>query len=69
VLGTLWSVEDEATETVMNRFYLYLSRGQQKAAALQRAKVEFLKRYQGDIAPFYWAGLVLGGDSIGRIRF
>jgi len=69
VLGTLWSVEDSATETVMSRFYLYLSRGLDKGAALQRAKCDFLKRYQGDIAPFYWAGLVLGGDSIGKIRF
>ena len=69
VLGTLWSVEDEATETVMSRFYLYLSRGLDKGAALQRAKFDFLKRYQGDIAPFYWAGLVLSGDSIGKIRF
>jgi CHAT domain-containing protein len=69
VLGTLWPVEDAATETVMSRFYLYLSRGVDKGAALQRAKIDFLNRYQGKIAPFYWAGLVLGGDSIGKIRF
>jgi CHAT domain-containing protein len=69
VLGTLWSVEDEATETVMNSFYSYLSRGLDKGVALQRAKSDLLKRYQGDVAPFYWAGLVLGGDSIGKIRF
>jgi CHAT domain-containing protein len=69
VLGTLWSVEDGATETVMSKFYFYLSRGLDKGAALQRAKIDFLKRYPDGIAPFYWAGLVLGGNSIGKIRF
>jgi CHAT domain-containing protein/tetratricopeptide (TPR) repeat protein len=69
VLGTLWSVEDAATETVMSRFYFYLSRGLDKGAALQHAKSDFLKRYHGDIAPFYWGGLVLSGDSNGKIRF
>jgi len=69
VLGTLWSVEDAATESVMSRFYFHLSRGVDKGVALQRAKIDLLKRYEGDIAPFYWGGLVLGGDSTGRIRF
>ena len=69
VLGTLWSVEDAATESVMSRFYFYLSRGLDKGAALQRAKIDFLNRYKRGIAPFYWGGLVLGGDSTGKIRF
>jgi len=53
----------------MSRFYFHLSRGVDKGVALQRAKIDLLKRYEGDIAPFYWGGLVLGGDSTGRIRF
>jgi CHAT domain-containing protein len=69
VLGTLWSVEDVATETVMSKFYFYLSRGLDKGKALQRAKIDFLKRYQGDVTPFYWGGLVLAGDSLGKIQF
>jgi CHAT domain-containing protein/tetratricopeptide (TPR) repeat protein len=69
VLGTLWSVEDAATESVMSRFYFYLSAGLDKGASLQRAKIDFLNRYKGQIAPFYWGGLVLSGDSTGKIRF
>jgi CHAT domain-containing protein len=69
VLGSLWSVDDAATGSVMKRFYFHLSQGLDKGAALQRAKLDFLKRYEGRIAPFYWAGLILSGDSIGEIRF
>ena len=39
------------------------------AQRAELAKIDFLKRYPDGIAPFYWAGLVLGGDSIGKIRF
>jgi CHAT domain-containing protein/Tfp pilus assembly protein PilF len=64
VMASLWAVDDEATGTLMGRFYTHLSEGMGKAEALQMAQEDV----RTDAAhpewahPYYWAGFVLSGD-------
>jgi len=61
-LGSLWPVEDEATKTLMVRFYQGLSaEGLGKAKALQKAQLELLHN-KATAHPFYWAPFVLVGS-------
>jgi CHAT domain-containing protein len=59
VVASLWSVEDEATALLMERFYTYLREGMGKAEALRQAQLEVREEYPN---PYYWAGFVLSGD-------
>lgn len=70
-LGTLWSVDDQATTRLMTRFYQELLKpGVTKAEALRQAQLSLFK---GEMAtadqtnqefshPYYWAPFVLVGD-------
>lgn len=65
VLVSLWSVNDEATELLMQRFYHYWLEGEG-----QRTKAQALWRAQNDVrndprfsAPRYWAAFQLVGGS------
>jgi CHAT domain-containing protein len=70
---SLWNVADEATATLMARFYAYLVKdGMDKARALQRAKLDFLREARGGVHagpgarpshPFFWAPFILVGDD------
>ena len=58
-LGTLWTVSDEASQTVLTDFYHELAKGDvSKAQALQRAQRQTLAdpRFRH---PFYWSPYVL----------
>lgn len=60
VCGSLWKVEDAATQELMVQFYNgLLVRGLATGRALQRAKLHLL--HQG-LAPFYWAPFILVGS-------
>lgn len=60
VCGSLWKVEDSSAERLMAAFYRgMLDAGLGPARALQRAKVEFLRR---GAWPFAWAPFVLIGS-------
>ena len=59
VMGTLWSVSDDATAVLMSAFYRELSRnGGNSSKALLVARRELIAspRFQH---PYYWAGIVL----------
>ena len=63
-LTTLWSVENQSTYTLNELFYRYLSQGEEKDIALQKAKIEFLKSQSGEKQlPTFWAAAVLVGDA------
>jgi CHAT domain-containing protein len=61
-LATLWSVSDEATPVLMERFYQQLAQAQvTKAEALRQAQLSLLRdpQYQ---RPFFWSPFVLVGN-------
>jgi CHAT domain-containing protein len=63
VVASLWSVDDEATGLLMERFYTHIKEdGMGKAAALRQAQLDI--RANPDYAhPYYWAAFVLSGDE------
>ncbi len=59
VVGTLWSISDDATATLMGAFYRQLSQSNGNSSfALRAARNELIEsqRFQH---PYYWAGVVL----------
>jgi len=61
VVAILWSVDDEATGLLMERFYTHLQERMGKAAALRQAQLDMLDDYPNN--PYYWSGFVLSGDG------
>ncbi len=60
---SLWSVEDEATQVIMESFYHYLKSGMTRDAALRNAKLDYLKSADDmHKDPFYWAPFIVVGD-------
>ncbi len=67
VLASLWRVDDQATASLMQDFYLnFLSQRLDKGEALYQAQLEQLRQnradYQGDARPSTWGAFVLSGD-------
>lgn len=61
-LGSLWSVSDQATVGLMNRFYTNLKSPElSKAQALQKAQVDFVQNSDLD-HPFFWSPFILIGN-------
>jgi CHAT domain-containing protein/uncharacterized protein HemY len=60
VIATLWSVQDDTTALLMERFYTHLRSGIAPAQALRQAQIEVRAKYPH---PFYWAAFVLTGDG------
>jgi CHAT domain-containing protein len=60
VVASLWSVDDEATGLLMERFYTHLREGTGKAEALRQAQIEVRDEYPN---PYYWSAFVLSGDE------
>jgi CHAT domain-containing protein len=61
-LGSLWPVEDEATKTLMVRFYEQLTSGKSsKAKALQQAQLHLIAS-SSFAHPFFWAPFILVGS-------
>lgn len=59
---TLWPISDQATQVLMENFYIYLMQGIPKAEALRRAKLNFLDTGEDLICvPYFWSGLILVG--------
>ncbi len=64
-VASLWNAPDLSTKEIMISFYKNLQQGQDKATALQNAKLNYLKNAKDENLqhPFYWAGFVLSGDT------
>ncbi|MCP4440390.1 MAG: CHAT domain-containing protein [Aureispira sp.] len=64
VVVSLWQVNDLSTSEIMQEFYRNLAKGQDKAAALQAAKIYYLDIATGIAAhPAFWSPFVQLGDS------
>lgn len=64
IIASLWKADDKSTAWLVQRFYYHLQKDANTAAALQKAKLDYLK--SPDIekrfkTPNYWAHLVLNG--------
>lgn len=68
VVGSLWNVDDSATELEMKQFYVHLAQGEDEAAALRQAKLDCLQMI-GNRSPVYCAGFVLVGNGAVPISF
>jgi CHAT domain-containing protein len=62
VVATLWSVEDQATALIMEKFYQGLAAGVDEESALAQAQ-RALVRSPATAHPFYWAGIVVVGGA------
>jgi CHAT domain-containing protein len=61
-LTNLWSVNNESTYQLTELMYKYLAEGFPKDVALQKAKLEFMKKASKErTLPYYWAAPVLVG--------
>jgi CHAT domain-containing protein len=63
IITSLWSIDDQTTSYLMVKFYDNLKQGMDKATALQKAKLDFIKEHPSEAHPFYWAALVSMGDN------
>lgn len=64
ILTSLWKIDEQSSAKIIENFYGYLKKGLAKDEALQKAKLDYIASAQGrTIAPQYWAGLVLIGDT------
>lgn len=59
-----WSIEDQATATLMSAYYQALATGVTKSEALRQAKRSYLQEaVPARKHPYYWAGLLSMGDD------
>lgn len=63
ILNTLWSVSDEGSKILMERFYFHLNQAHSRVEALRLAKLDLIKTRPEYSQPFYWAGYILVGDE------
>jgi CHAT domain-containing protein len=62
VVGSLWDVDDAATEQLIREFYTALLQGPgSPAEALRRAQIKMSKDPHWE-NPYYWAGFTIEGD-------
>ncbi|MEW6495302.1 MAG: tetratricopeptide repeat protein [Cyanobacteriota bacterium] len=67
-IASLWSVDDEGTQELMNAFYATLKIGNiPPAEALRQAQISFITNavnQQHLVHPFYWAPFILIGNGL-----
>ncbi len=63
IITSLWSVNDQVSADLMRGFYKKLLEGNNKAEAIQQAKLFYLNPPNPALAhPYFWAGFVAIGD-------
>lgn len=64
VVKTSWEVNDETSAAIIDRFYYYLSRGDSKDEAMNRARIEYIRNNPPMCSnPYYWAAYEVVGDN------
>jgi CHAT domain-containing protein len=61
VVASLWTVSDESTARLMERFYASLKGGAAPAVALREAMLEIRQQYDH---PYFWAPFLVTGDGL-----
>jgi hypothetical protein len=59
---SLWTVNDQATYQLMERFYTHLKNSNSIMSSLREAKLEMI---ESDVLshPYYWAGFIVSGKA------
>ncbi|MHA7843889.1 MAG: CHAT domain-containing protein [Winogradskyella sp.] len=64
ILTSLWKIDEQSSTQILEYFYDNISKGLKKDEALKAAKLKYISSAEGrTVAPQYWAGLVLIGDT------
>lgn len=69
VVASLWAVDDEKTEQLMDFFYENLKKGLDKDKALRQAKLDYLEvginmeEEQDYFNPYYWSAFIITGNT------
>ncbi|MCF7560565.1 CHAT domain-containing protein [Sabulilitoribacter multivorans] len=64
ILTSLWKIDEQSSAKIIELFYDNIKNGLPKDQALQKAKIDYIVNAEGrTVAPQYWAGLVLIGDT------
>ncbi|WP_426431086.1 CHAT domain-containing protein [Winogradskyella sp. HB-48] len=64
ILTSLWKIDEQSSTKILEYFYDNISKGMKKDEALKAAKLNYISNADGrTVAPQYWAGLVLIGDT------
>jgi CHAT domain-containing protein len=63
VIASLWAVNAQPTNLLVDRFYTHLNAGAVPAEALQQAQIDVRASYPH---PYFWAGFVVIGDPGGN---
>lgn len=64
ILTSLWKIDEQSSAKIIELFYANIKKGLPKDKALQQAKLHYLSNTEDrTVAPHYWAGLVLIGDT------
>lgn len=61
VIASLWSVSEDASVKLIDRYFNYLNAGENKATALRKARNDI--KQVGYNHPFFWAPFILIGES------
>ncbi|EDO31814.1 predicted protein [Nematostella vectensis] len=64
VLATLWTIGDNATLELMERFYRHLASGLSTSASLKRTIRDTISMNDKYSHPYYWGAFVLVGDDV-----
>ena len=59
VLISLWSVAEDSTTLLTERFFAHLKEGKDARASLRQARKELRMRDPAYNHPFYWGGFIL----------
>ncbi|MCB0447045.1 MAG: CHAT domain-containing protein, partial [Gelidibacter sp.] len=64
ILTSLWKIDEKSSTEILEYFYENISDGMTKDLALKQAKLKYLENAEGrTLAPQYWAGLVVIGNT------
>ena len=60
----MWEIEDRSGTEIVKKFYENLKKGYPKSAALQKARIDFLKNSdQLRSHPYFWSALIVYGNN------
>jgi len=64
LMMSLWSIDEQPSALILENFLTKMKKGTPKDTALQQAKLDYLENTETIFShPYYWAGLVLTGNT------